>query len=140
MIFCRILAGFSVLILTSCSATRTLPNHCELLRATRVDTIYANTTKYDSVYVNNWYFIDHGKDTVFVHQKDVEYRYKLLRDTIRVVRIDSIPVVKAVEVTHEVSYVPSWVKSLAWLGGITLSLLLLLLGWMAAKRLLPLLR
>ena len=89
--------------LCGCSTTRNIPNHSGLLRATRVDTLYLNTTQYDSVYVNNWYYIDHGKDTIFVLQKDVEYRYRLLRDTLRIVEHDTLPVVREVEVTKVVS-------------------------------------
>lgn len=35
--------------------------------------------------------VDRSKDTIYIKDVSVEYRYKLLKDTIRVVQLDSIP-------------------------------------------------
>ena len=64
-------------------------------------------------------------DTVFIKDVSVEYRYRLLRDTVYKTHIDSIPVIREVEVVREVRHVPWYAKLLSWIG--TLALLFLLI-------------
>ena len=64
------------------------------------------------------------RDTVYLRDVSVEYRYTLLRDTIYKTRIDSIPYEVRVVETHEVRHIPLYAKLLSWIG--TLALLLLL--------------
>ena len=78
------------------------------------DSSYAATLHYDRIYVYENHTSDYrrgvrpGKesscdipDTVVVKDVSIEYRYRYLRDTVSVVRIDSIPVVREVEVVKE---------------------------------------
>lgn len=84
------------------------------------DTLYLRQLQYDSISLYRNRYIDRSKDTVYLRETEVEYRYRLLRDTVRLIRHDSIPYeVKVVEV-QEVKYIPGWCKVLAWIGGISL--------------------
>ena len=60
------------------------------VRALR-DSVRVTDIRYDSVYIFRDRLTDRKADTVFLHDNRVEYRYRLLRDTVRLVRTDSIP-------------------------------------------------
>ena len=95
-------------VCSSCSTTRNIQNHSALLRTTKVDTCYVNTLRYDSIYVYegrdfrpNAGLTEHTQaDTLVLTQ--IQYRYKVLRDTLCKVQTDTIAVVNEVEVTKEV--------------------------------------
>lgn len=77
------------LLLTSCSSiqrVQTVP-----VESILHDTLYINKAKYDSIYINNSHLVDRDGDTVYIKDKLIEYRYRFLRDTIRIVKCDSIP-------------------------------------------------
>ena len=80
------------------------------------DTIYLNKVQYDSIYIDKAKYVDRTRDTLLIQDKVVEYRYKLLRDTIRIHQIDSIPVIREVEVVREVARTPWYAKRLAAVG------------------------
>ena len=88
------------------------------------DTIYLNKVQYDSIYIDKAKYVDRTRDTLLIQDKVVEYRYKLLRDTIRIHQIDSIPVIREVEVVREVARSPWYAKILAAIGLISLFLFL----------------
>lgn len=62
---------------------------------TRTDTLYINKVQYDSIYVSQNRYTDRSKDTILIRQHVIEYRYKLLRDTVEHIKLevvrDSIP-------------------------------------------------
>lgn len=102
---------FILLVCCSCSITRTVP--IETIRTeTKVDTIYLSNIQYDSIYVSQDLFTDRSKDTILIRQHDVEYRYKLIRDTIERVKIeiqcDSIPYEVRIETIKEVPRKRNW--------------------------------
>ena len=70
-------------------------------------------------------YVDRSHDTIYIKDKSVEYRYKLLRDTVRKVRVDSVPVIREIEVVKEVKYIPWYAKALSALGVLTIAVLLL---------------
>ena len=82
-----ILALLSALVLTGCAIHRPLQVAEHVTR----DTVYINKLQYDSIYVSRDHFTDRTRDTVYLRDVSVEYRYTLLRDTIYKTRIDSIP-------------------------------------------------
>ena len=88
------------------------------------DTVYVNKVLYDSVYIDNWYYTYEKADTVVVEKTKLEYRYKLLRDTVFRARIDSVPVIREVEVVREVRSVPWFVRALSMLGALFLILMI----------------
>ena len=112
LLFCTLLAG--------CGTPRKLP---VVERVTR-DTLYLHQVQYDSVYVYRDRYVDRSRDTVYVNDRSVAYRYRLQRDTLRIHRVDSIPVIREVEVVREVVRTPWYAKLLAAIGllGLFLSL------------------
>ncbi len=109
-----------ILLLILLAVAFTLLQGCATRQAVQVaehqtrDTIYLNRLAYDSVFVSHDRLLDRSKDTVFVHDRLVEYRYRLLRDTIYKSRTDSVPVIQTVEVTKEVERIPWWSQVLNW--------------------------
>ena len=85
----------SVLTVYSCSTPRMATT---VVRETTRDTLYLNHIQYDSIYVDNRQVTDRSKDTIYVEKVRLKYKYKLLRDTVRVVQIDSIPVIREVDI------------------------------------------
>ena len=92
----------------------------QVVEASLRDTVYVNKVLYDSVYIDNWYYTYHKADTVVVEKSKLEYRYKVMRDTVFRARIDSVPVVREVEVVREVRHVPWYAKVLSVVGGLFL--------------------
>lgn len=113
------LLGFSYLIFCSCSTTRTVP-----VETLHHDTLHINKEKYDSIYIDNSHLVDRGGDTVYIKDKLIEYRYRFLRDTIRISKCDSIPYEVRITEVKEVKYTPPWIQYLAWAGGLSILLLI----------------
>lgn len=102
-----------LLLLSSCGTASTsaiVPVHS----ATH-DTIFLRKVKYDSVYIDRWQRIERKADTVFYDRVKIEFRYRLLRDTVYKTRTDTIPVVKQVPVIRKERYTPPFTKFLACL-------------------------
>ena len=116
-----------------CRSTRPLAEVAEHI--TR-DTIYVSNLRYDSVFVSHDRTTDYHlnplnplkpseTDTVFIKDRTVEYRYRLLRDTVYRVKIDSIPVIREVEVVKVERHVPAIYRlSLSIVIILTLSLII----------------
>ena len=111
----------TLLTVYSCSTSRPLSQPAEHL--TR-DTLYLSSQHFDSVFVFRDRLLDRSRDTVYLKDSILEYRYKLLRDTVYKTRVDSIPVLREVEVVREVRHIPWYAKLLSWIGVIALILLL----------------
>lgn len=104
------------------------------------DTIYLSNQRYDSVYVSHERTLDYRRsqvpmigfrsdsessslssaDTIIIKDVSVEYRYRLLKDTVERVKLevvrDSIPYPVEVEVIKEVSHTPWYARILAMIG------------------------
>ena len=107
-----------LLLLSSCGTASTsaiVPVHS----ATH-DTLWHSKVKYDSVYIDRFQRIERKADTVFYDRVKIEFRYRLLRDTVYKTRTDTIPVVKQVPVIRKERYTPPLTKFLACLGIIAL--------------------
>ena len=68
-------------------------------QGTHTDTVYIATQQYDSIYIYNDKTLDRTKDTVYLRELSTEYRYKLLRDTLRIIETDTIYIPYGVKVT-----------------------------------------
>ena len=100
----------TLLTVYSCSTSRHVTG---LVERTSVDTVYLSNVQYDSIYIFQERTSDYHMnplnplkpsetDTVFIKDVSVEYRYKLLKDTIRVVERDSIPYQVTITETKEI--------------------------------------
>ena len=81
-----IIALLSALLLTGCATSRPL----QLVERTSVDTLYLSSQHFDSVYVFRDRFTDCSRDTIYLRDVSVEYRYRLLRDTIYITFFDRL--------------------------------------------------
>ena len=104
LLFCTLLAG--------CGTPRKLPVVEQIQR----DTLYLHQVQYDSVFVSQERYVDRSRDTLYVQERSVEYRYRLQRDTLRIHQVDSVPVIREVEVVREVARTPWYAKLLATVG------------------------
>ena len=103
LLFCTLLAG--------CGTPQRLP----VVERIQRDTVYLHQVQYDSVFVSQERYVDRSRDTLYVQERSVEYRYRLLRDTLRIHQVDSVPVIREVEVVREVEH--TWyAKGLATVG------------------------
>ena len=98
-----LLALLSALVLTGCATRRQL----QVVDRITHDTLYQSNVHYDSIYVSQDKYIDRSRDTVYLRDFSVEYRYRHLRDTIYKVQHDSIPyqvtVTEVKEITRPLS-------------------------------------
>ena len=98
-----LLALLSALVLTGCATRRQL----QVVDRITHDTLYQSNVHYDSIYVSQDKYIDRSRDTVYLRDVSVEYRYRHLRDTIYKVQQDSIPyqvtVTEVKEITRPLS-------------------------------------
>ena len=113
LLFCTLLAG--------CGTPRKTPVVERVMR----DTVQVTNVKQDSVFIYRDRTVDRSHDTLYVQERSVEHRYRLQRDTLRIHRVDSIPVIREVEVVREVVRTPWYVKGLAAIGLVALLLFLL---------------
>ena len=99
-----VLLLLTLLTVYSCSTSRHVT---QLVERTSVDTVYLSNVQYDSIYVYQDRQLDRTRDTVYLRDVSVEYRYRLLRDTIYKVQHDSIPyqvtVTEVKEITRPLS-------------------------------------
>lgn len=105
-----------VMVASACSHLR----HVQVVERVSTDTLYLNSIQYDSVYVENQHSSDYHPslpegdgdrpDTLLIHDIQREYRYKFLRDTVHRVQVDSVPVIRTVEVVRTERHVPSIYK------------------------------
>ena len=116
--------SFTLLVCCSCGSTKVVTQTVEHVRK---DTVYLINIQYDSIYVYQDHISEHHlgtlppvnskgeylntpmrTDTLYIKDKSIEYRYKLLRDTIRVVQRDSIPYQVTVTETKEITRPLTW--------------------------------
>lgn len=121
-----ILILLAATLLVGCAATK----QAVVVREISRDTLYLNHIQYDSIYVDNWQLTDRTKDTIYLEKSHIEYRYKLLRDTVYKVQVDTIPVIKTVEVVKTEHYVPGIYK---WSLGICILLVVLIVCFILKK-------
>ena len=71
--------------------------------------------QYDSVYIDRSFDTDRTSDTITVTKTMTEYRYRLLRDTVRIVQRDSIPYEVRITEVKEVRKPPNIFDYLCYL-------------------------
>ena len=106
-----VLLLLTLLTVYSCSTSRHVT---QLVERTSVDTVYLSNVQYDSIYVFRDRQLDRSRDTVYLRDVSVEYRYRLLRDTVYKTQIDSIPIIREVEVVREIPRKHNWIDYLCY--------------------------
>ena len=117
---------FILSLVTFCTfiGCRSAKQATQLVREVHTDTLYLSNVQYDSIFVFKDKLTDRTKDTVYIKDSILEYRYRLLRDTVYQTRVDSIPILREVEVVREVRHIPWYAKVLSWIGALAIILLL----------------
>ncbi len=111
--------GLLILALCTLIGCRSIPQ-AEAITQRESDSTYREAVRYDSIYIYRDRYVDRGRDTVYVKETNVEYRYRLLHDTVRVIERDSVPYPVTVVETREVRYTPWYMKALACIGVLSL--------------------
>ena len=111
-----VLLLLTLLTVYSCSTSRHVT---QLVERTSVDTVYLSNVQYDSIYVYQDRQLDRTRDTVYLRDVSVEYRYRHLRDTIYKVQHDSIPyqvtVTEVKEITRPLTLFDHLTRLTFWL-------------------------
>ena len=130
-----LILSFTLLVCCSCGSTRVVT---QTVRDVSVDTVYLSNVQYDSIYIYQDHVSEHHlgtlppttsegqyldtpmrTDTLYIKDKSIEYRYKLLRDTIRVVERDSIPykvtITEVKEITRPLTWYDHLSRAILWL-------------------------
>ena len=109
----RIFLFLVPILLNSCSTSR----HVQMQVAERIqkDTVYLSNMQYDSIYIDRSSDTDRTRDTITVTKTMTEYRYRLLRDTVRIVQRDSIPYEVRITEVKEVRKPPNIFDYLCYL-------------------------
>lgn len=141
--------ALALTLLVSISSCRTV-RQIEPVTTVTHDTIIMSHQTYDSIYTRDTAtcqyhigtidttvipIIGHPLrvDTIYKDRLRYTYRYKHLRDTTYINRVDSIPVIKTIEVEKQVKYVPWYTKTLAWIGAIVLLLVTIFIIYKLTK-------
>lgn len=116
----------TLLVCCSCGSTKGIYGEhgrpTQLVEHVQKDTIYLSNIQYDSIYIFQDKFTDRSKDTLYIKDKSIEYRYKLLKDTVRVVQRDSIPYEVNITEIKEIKRPLTWFDQLCRISfGICLS-------------------
>lgn len=123
-----IIAGILSIILLVCCSCGSTKAVTQLVEHVQKDTIYLSNTQFDSIYIFQDKLVDRSRDTLYIKDKSIEYRYKLLKDTIRIVESDSIPYEVTVTEVKEIKRPLTWFDHLCRISfGICLSGFLILL-------------
>lgn len=127
--------SFTLLVCCSCGSTKVVTQTVEHVRK---DTVYLSNIQYDSIYVYQDHVSEHhiGKmepvtnlekdilipirtDTLYIKDKSIEYRYKMLRDTIYKTQVDSIPyqvtITETKEITRPLTWYDHFSRAVLWL-------------------------
>ena len=100
--------------LTSCRSIKYVP-----VTSVKHDSIYINQIKYDSIYNHDSVYYAKTGDTIYLYKYKSTYRDKIVRDTVKCTKTDSIPypveVKKYIKVEKSLSW---WQTLLIWTGAI----------------------
>lgn len=117
----------TLLMCCSCSSTKVAT---QLVKDVRLDTVYMSNLQYDSIYIDTSHSLEYrlnplnrlsplNPDTVVITNVSTEYRYKLLRDTIKVIQRDSIPyevtVIETKEIKRPLTWYDHFSRAILWL-------------------------
>ena len=100
--------GLAVLAITLLALASCRSSKVATLDKVSHDTVQTAIWHYDSVYIDRFVKQDLRHDTILLTDHKTEYRYKVIRDTLHTVRIDSVPYPVRVVETHTLHKVPPW--------------------------------
>lgn len=93
-------------------------------RASSYDSLLLSRQQFDSIYIEHQRWIDYDRDTVWVEEREVKYRYKYLHDTLSIVRRDTL--IREVAQVREVEVEKMTPRPLRWYDYLAYASLLIL--------------
>lgn len=118
---------FFSLLLVSCKTQQP-----QVVEKVATNTEYVDRHHYDSIYIDNYVYVDKGADTITITKTNIEYRYKTLVDSVEVLKVDSIPY--EVRVIEYVDKMNNHQRTMYWLGWIAVVIVGLRLFWKVYKK------
>jgi hypothetical protein len=123
---------FGVLIVFACTLVSCKTQQPTIVEKVVTNTEYIDRHHYDSIYIDNYVYVDKGADTITITKTNIEYRYKILIDSVEVLRVDSIPYeVQVVEIVEKMN---NHQKTMYWLGWLAVLIVGLRLFWKVYKK------
>jgi predicted transposase YdaD len=115
------------LLLVSCKTQQP-----QVVEKVVTNTEYIDRHHYDSIFNDRVVYVDRGSDTIKMIERVIEYRYKVLTDSIDVLRVDSIPY--EVQVVEYVERMNNHQRTMYWLGWLAVLIVGLRLFWKVYKK------
>lgn len=116
-----------MLMLSSCKAQQP-----QVVEKVVTNTEYIDRHHYDSIYIDNYVYVDKGSDTITITKTNIEYRYKTLVDSVEVLKVDSIPY--EVQVVEYIVRMNNHQRTMYWLGWLAIVIVGLRLFWKVYKK------
>lgn len=121
---------FGILMMLMLSSCKT--QQPQVVEKIVTNTEYIDRHYYDSVYIDNYVYVDKGADTITITKTNVEYRYKSRVDTFTIEKTDSIPYeVPKIEYVDKMN---KHQKTMYWLGWLAVVIVGLRLFWKVYKK------
>ena len=131
----KVIIGIAVIVVVILLSL--LLTGCKTQQPTIVEKVVTNTEyidrhHYDSIYIDNYVYVDRGSDTITITKTNIEYRYKTLVDSVEVLKVDSIPY--EVRVVEYVDKMNNHQRTMYWLGWLAVVIVALRLFWKVYKK------
>ena len=125
----RLVLAFLLAMSTPSCSTQQVAQHETAIsdfetRASSNDSLLLSRQQYDSIYIEHQRWIDYDRDTVWVEEREVKYRYKYLHDTLSIVHRDTL--IREVAQVREVEVKRLTPRPLRWYDYVAYASLLLL--------------
>ena len=127
LIFAICITLFCLLSMVSCKAQQP-----QVVERVVTNTEYIDRHHYDSIYIDNYVYVDKGADTITITKTNIEYRYKTLVDSVEVLKVDSIPY--EVQVVEYIDKMNNHQRTMYWLGWLAVAIVALRLFWKVYKK------
>lgn len=127
-----VILGVAMLILCSLYLVSCKTQQPQVIEKIVTNTEYIDRHHYDSIYIDNYVYVDKGSDTITITRTNIEYRYKTLVDSVEVLRVDSIPY--EVQVVEIVDRMNNHQRTMYWLGWLAVVIVGLRLFWKIYKK------
>lgn len=127
-----VILGVAMLILCSLCLVSCKTQQPQVIEKIVTNTEYIDRHHYDSIYIDNYVYVDRGSDTITITKTNIEYRYKTLVDSVEVLRVDSIPY--EVQVVEIVERMNNHQRTMYWLGWLAVMIVALRLFWKIYKK------
>ena len=127
-----VILGVAMLILCSLCLVSCKTQQSQVIEKIVTNIEYIDRHHYDSIYIDNYVYVDKGSDTITITKTNIEYRYKTLVDSVEVLKVDSIPYeVQVVEIVERMS---NHQRTMYWLGWLAVLIVGLRLFWKVYKK------